>query len=103
MPHLPSYLAAFQGCAGFNPFALKLMIDLALDGHAHVGGRGNHCPLDQNQGLHVVAAGGLMVLGRPRVEASWLSGNRLPLIFTIVLELLTFTRVLEDIQGACIH
>ena len=32
-----------------------------------------------------------------------LSGNRLPLIFTIVLELLTFTRVLEDIQGACIH
>ena len=32
-----------------------------------------------------------------------LSGNRLPLIFTIVLELVTFTRVLEDIQGACIH
>ena len=32
-----------------------------------------------------------------------LSGNRLPLIFTIVLELLTFTRVLGDIQGACIH
>ena len=32
-----------------------------------------------------------------------LSGNRLPLIFTIVLELLTFTRVLGGIQGACIH
>ena len=42
------------------------MIDLALDGHVHVGGRRNHCPLDQNQGLHVVAAGGLMVLGRLR-------------------------------------
>ena len=33
------HLAAFQGCAGLNPFALELMIDLALDGHAHVGGR----------------------------------------------------------------
>ena len=30
---------SFSSCAGFDPFALELMIDLALDGHAHVGGR----------------------------------------------------------------